>query len=94
MDLVARDGRDLRGAAEQLDSWCTEHIRPWYEDHVYADVSLLARFRGEALDIDAANQLEASLCERAKRTHSGRGGFELVSVYEDQVVAAHLDTRA
>jgi hypothetical protein len=51
--LIARDGRDLRGAAEEFDSWCTEHIRPWYEDHVYTDASLLARFRGETLDIDA-----------------------------------------
>jgi 2-polyprenyl-6-methoxyphenol hydroxylase-like FAD-dependent oxidoreductase len=53
VDLIARDGGDPRGAAEQFDSWCTQHIRPWYEDHVYADASLLARFRGEALDIDA-----------------------------------------
>jgi 2-polyprenyl-6-methoxyphenol hydroxylase-like FAD-dependent oxidoreductase len=41
------------GAVEQFDDWCTEHIRPWYEDHVYWDATELRRFAGEDLDLDA-----------------------------------------
>jgi hypothetical protein len=50
--LIAHDGNDPRGAAEQFDAWCIEHIRPWYEDHVYTDASRVARDLGEALDIN------------------------------------------
>jgi 2-polyprenyl-6-methoxyphenol hydroxylase-like FAD-dependent oxidoreductase len=43
---------DCRSVAEQFDAWCTENIRPWYEDHVYWDATLLSRFRGEDLDVE------------------------------------------
>jgi 2-polyprenyl-6-methoxyphenol hydroxylase-like FAD-dependent oxidoreductase len=40
-------------AAARLAAWCDQNIRPWYEDHVYWDATLLRRFRGEDLDLDA-----------------------------------------
>jgi hypothetical protein len=44
---------DRHGAAAQLDEWCAQNIKPWYRDHVYWDATLLRRFRGEDLDVDA-----------------------------------------
>lgn len=43
-------GRDV---GERFDAWCTENIRPWYEDHVHWDATLLRRFDGEDIDLDA-----------------------------------------
>jgi hypothetical protein len=51
--LLRAHGRDYPTASQQFDSWCAEHIRPWYDDHVYWDTTLLARLRGEDLDIEA-----------------------------------------
>jgi 2-polyprenyl-6-methoxyphenol hydroxylase-like FAD-dependent oxidoreductase len=44
---------DLVSAAEQLDAWCSDNIRPWYADHVYWDATLLRRLAGEDIDLDA-----------------------------------------
>lgn len=45
-----RDPRDASGAFEQ---WCSERIKPWYDDHVSNDAYLCARYAGEELDVDA-----------------------------------------
>lgn len=44
---------NLVAIAQQLDAWCTENIRPWYEDHVYWDATLLRRMAGHDIDLDA-----------------------------------------
>jgi 2-polyprenyl-6-methoxyphenol hydroxylase-like FAD-dependent oxidoreductase len=44
---------DLGSVTQQLDAWCTENIRPWYEDHVYWDATLLRRLAGRDIDLDA-----------------------------------------
>lgn len=44
---------DLVSVTQQLDAWCTENIRPWYEDHVYWDATLLRRLAGGDIDLDA-----------------------------------------
>jgi 2-polyprenyl-6-methoxyphenol hydroxylase-like FAD-dependent oxidoreductase len=44
---------DLVTVAERLDAWCTENIRPWYEDHVYWDATLLQRLAGDDINKDA-----------------------------------------
>jgi len=51
--LLAAPRPDLAGAAEEFDAWCTGNIRPWYEDHVYWDATLLRRFHGEDIDLSA-----------------------------------------
>jgi 2-polyprenyl-6-methoxyphenol hydroxylase-like FAD-dependent oxidoreductase len=43
---------DLRAASLAFETWTTEHIRPWFEDHVQWDATLLARFRGVDIDLD------------------------------------------
>jgi 2-polyprenyl-6-methoxyphenol hydroxylase-like FAD-dependent oxidoreductase len=48
--LIADDETD---AAAALDAWCAEQIKPWFRDHVHWDATLLRRWRGEDIDIDA-----------------------------------------
>jgi len=47
------EGNDLHDVALELDAWCATHIRPWFEDHVYWDETLLRRFAGEDIDLEA-----------------------------------------
>jgi 2-polyprenyl-6-methoxyphenol hydroxylase-like FAD-dependent oxidoreductase len=44
---------DLVDATAAFDTWCETHIRPWYSDHVYWDATLLRRFAGDDIDVDA-----------------------------------------
>ncbi len=53
VSLLENEGGDYRSASARFGSWCAEQIRPWYEDHVHWDAGLLARFRGEDIDVDA-----------------------------------------
>jgi 2-polyprenyl-6-methoxyphenol hydroxylase-like FAD-dependent oxidoreductase len=50
LGLLAED-RD--GAAAAFDEWCVQNIEPWFHDHVHWDASLLRRWRGEGIDLDA-----------------------------------------
>jgi hypothetical protein len=51
--LIGNGDTDYRGAAEAFDAWAHEHVKPWYKDHVDWDATVLARFRGEDIDINA-----------------------------------------
>jgi len=53
LGMLSETGRDAREVSERFDVWCTDNIRPWYDDHTYWDATLLRRFRGEGIDIDA-----------------------------------------
>jgi len=44
---------DVVDASRQFDAWCETNIRPWYDDHVYWDETLLRRFAGADIDIEA-----------------------------------------
>jgi hypothetical protein len=45
--------RDLAAVAESFDAWCDDEMRPWYDDHVLWDRTLLRRYAGEDLDLSA-----------------------------------------
>lgn len=51
--LLGGRGSDPGDVAAEFDAWCTANIRPWYEDHVYWDATLLRRFVGEDIDLTA-----------------------------------------
>ena len=51
--MLADNGANSRDVAERFDAWCTANIRPWYDDHVYWDATLLRRFNGDDIDIEA-----------------------------------------
>jgi 2-polyprenyl-6-methoxyphenol hydroxylase-like FAD-dependent oxidoreductase len=52
--ITLLDGDDgMRGVAVAFDDWCTDNVKPWYDDHVYWDATVLRRFAGEDIDVDA-----------------------------------------
>ncbi len=51
--LLQRPHSDPRDIAAEFDAWCTASIRPWYEDHVYWDETLLRRWAGADIDLTA-----------------------------------------
>jgi 2-polyprenyl-6-methoxyphenol hydroxylase-like FAD-dependent oxidoreductase len=69
--MLAAPGADLAGVAQQFNEWCTSNIRPWYEDHVFWDATLLRRFHGEDIDLQAASRPTSSAPPRRKTLPSG-----------------------
>ena len=53
ISMLTRSRGDLRDAAEQFDAWCAANIKPWYKDHRYCDATMLRRFDGEDIDVEA-----------------------------------------
>jgi 2-polyprenyl-6-methoxyphenol hydroxylase-like FAD-dependent oxidoreductase len=53
--LAIIDDASLSGddASDALDAWTDAHIKPWWADHVYWDATLLDRFAGNDIDVDA-----------------------------------------
>jgi len=47
------EGGDPGEVAARFDSWCTDNIRPWYEDHAYWDATLLRRLGGADINVEA-----------------------------------------
>jgi len=51
ISLLEEHGRDLTSCSLAFDSWCADHIRPWFEDHVYWDTDLIRRWSGQDVDL-------------------------------------------
>ena len=49
----------LISATMQFDNWCTQNIRPWFDDHRYADADRMRRWSGE--DVDLSRRLPSDL---------------------------------
>ena len=54
---------DPVAAGLALDAWCTEQVRPWFDDHVYWDADLLRRWSGG--DVDVTRRLPSDLVAEA-----------------------------
>jgi hypothetical protein len=52
-------GRDYEACAVAFDDWCSESIRPWFDDHVHTDAERLRRWAGQ--DVDLAHPLPSDL---------------------------------
>jgi 2-polyprenyl-6-methoxyphenol hydroxylase-like FAD-dependent oxidoreductase len=52
-------GSDIDSATTQFDHWCTENIRPWFDDHRRADADRLRRWSGG--DVDTSRRLPSDL---------------------------------
>jgi 2-polyprenyl-6-methoxyphenol hydroxylase-like FAD-dependent oxidoreductase len=50
--LLAAD-TDLGSVAVEFDAWAGANLRPWFDDHVYWEATLLRRWDGEDIDLDA-----------------------------------------
>src|SRR6266568_3773461 len=57
--ILDEHGHDFDAATHDFDQWCVENMRPWFDDHVRWDASLLSRWRGE--DIDFSQPLTSDL---------------------------------
>ncbi len=63
---LEREPSDIDSAAGQFDAWCTEQIRPWFEDHRHADADRLRRWGGG--DVDLTRRLPSDLVVAAAAT--------------------------
>ena len=59
LELLDEHPGDPQAAALAFDAWCTEQVRPWYDDHVYWDADLLRRWSGG--DVDVTRRLPSDL---------------------------------
>jgi 2-polyprenyl-6-methoxyphenol hydroxylase-like FAD-dependent oxidoreductase len=53
LSLLDHDHDDLAGVGLALDSWGTDLMRPWVEDHILMDGQRVARWSGRDIDLDA-----------------------------------------
>ena len=53
VQAIVENPSDPAASSLAFDAWCDANIRPWFEDHVYWDATLLRRFAGQDLDLDA-----------------------------------------
>ena len=51
VSLLDEPGTDFDEVALAFDDWCTEHIKPWFADHVDADADRQRRWAGGDVDI-------------------------------------------
>ena len=51
ISLLEEHGRDLTSCSLAFDRWCADHIKPWFEDHVYWDTDLIRRWSGQDVDL-------------------------------------------
>jgi 2-polyprenyl-6-methoxyphenol hydroxylase-like FAD-dependent oxidoreductase len=49
--LTDEHGTDTGALGESFDAWCTEHIKPWVDDHVQMDEAIQRRWAGEGVDL-------------------------------------------
>jgi 2-polyprenyl-6-methoxyphenol hydroxylase-like FAD-dependent oxidoreductase len=50
--LLDEHGSDHETTTRAFDAWCTEAIRPWFDDHVACDTDLSRRWAGGDVDLD------------------------------------------
>jgi 2-polyprenyl-6-methoxyphenol hydroxylase-like FAD-dependent oxidoreductase len=53
LSLLDHDGDDLVGTGLAFDSWSSDTMRPWVEDHIHLDGARVARWGGADVDVDA-----------------------------------------
>ena len=94
--LFRRGGTDYRGMSQELGSWCEDNIRPWYEDHVYWDKSLLDRLQGNDVDLDAPLPSDV-ICSAATQDPTiwrAAGPFFAMQITPADLRAVEEDARA
>jgi 2-polyprenyl-6-methoxyphenol hydroxylase-like FAD-dependent oxidoreductase len=53
LGLLDDRGLEALEVSQALDAWAEAEIKPWFLDHVYWDKTLLERFAGEDIDLEA-----------------------------------------
>jgi 2-polyprenyl-6-methoxyphenol hydroxylase-like FAD-dependent oxidoreductase len=57
--ILDRHDGDITTATMQFDRWCVRRIRPWFDDHRYADADRMRRWSGG--EVDTARRLPSDL---------------------------------
>lgn len=57
--LLDECGTDVYGVTTEFDQWCTDNIRPWFDDHRRCDADRIRRWAGG--DVDATRPLPSDL---------------------------------
>lgn len=65
VELLGENPGDPEGVSSAFDAWCTENVRPWYDDHVYWDADILRRWDGG--DVDVSRPLPSDLVLEATK---------------------------
>jgi 2-polyprenyl-6-methoxyphenol hydroxylase-like FAD-dependent oxidoreductase len=59
VNRIGRHGVDIHAATAEFDAWCVDNIKPWYDDHCYADAERMRRWAGH--DVDLTRPLPSDL---------------------------------
>lgn len=59
LHLIDAHPTDPAAASRAFDNWCTDNIKPWFDDHVHWDADLTRRWSGH--DIDLTRPLPSDL---------------------------------
>jgi hypothetical protein len=51
ISLLEEHAGDFTSCSLAFDHWCTRHIKPWFDDHVYWDTDLIRRWSGQDVDL-------------------------------------------
>jgi 2-polyprenyl-6-methoxyphenol hydroxylase-like FAD-dependent oxidoreductase len=57
--ILDRHDGDITTTTMQFDRWCVRHIRPWFDDHRYADADRMRRWSGG--EVDTTRRLPSDL---------------------------------
>ena len=57
--LLAEHGSDFAACSLAFECWCTDNIKPWFDDHVHWDTDLIRRWSGQ--DVDLTRPLPSDL---------------------------------
>jgi 2-polyprenyl-6-methoxyphenol hydroxylase-like FAD-dependent oxidoreductase len=81
------DTLDADAARVAFDAYCTEQVRPWYEDHVQWDASMLARWAGQDIDVEAplSSDVICAAAAEAPEIAEVAGGFGAMLLMPQQL---------
>ena len=94
--LADEHGTDAGALGESLDAWCTEHIKPWVDDHVQMDAATQRRWAGEDVDLDQplASDLILAAAEADPSIRTVIGGYLSMTELPSSLRAAEPRARA
>lgn len=90
------DAADVAEVRTQFAAWCETHIRPWFDDQVYADTHRLRRWAGADIDPDAALPADLITAAAAQdpELRTLVGPYERMDALPNTLAAAQIRARA
>jgi 2-polyprenyl-6-methoxyphenol hydroxylase-like FAD-dependent oxidoreductase len=89
-------GTDIDSVTARFDDWCTAHIKPWFDDHCYADADRERRWSGA--DVDPTRMLPSDLIVAASAIEpevaSAVGDFATMDALPASLAAVEPAARA